>query len=185
MSLRRSARAPTVQPNSTAHQNANSSSSSTSSGRLDRNGRSNPKLPSPRSSIATKSRSSEELGDTGEPPLRRTRSSNDEAKDDVAKAVDDENEEENEEEEETRCVCGQLEYPGLPVIHKEASKDGSQIDSDPTPEDTTGWFIQCDECQVWQHGGCIGILDETQNPDKYFCEECHPDLHRISKDING
>ena len=184
MSLRRSARAPTVQSNSSAHQNTNSSSSSISSGRLDRNGRSDPKVPSPRGSIAAKSRSSEESGDAGEPPLRRTRSSNDEVKDDVSK-INDENEEENEEEEETRCICGQLEYPGLPIVNKEASKDGSQIDSDPVSEDTTGWFIQCDNCQVWQHGGCIGIFDETQNPDKYFCEECHPEFHRISKDVNG
>ena len=184
MSLRRSARAPTVQPGTTAQHNPNSSSSSVSSGRLDRSGRPNPRLPSPRSSVAAKSRSSEELADAVERPPRRTRSSNDDVKDEIPDTVEDGNEEENE-EEETRCVCGQLEYPGLPVINPEASKNGSQVDSDPTSEDTTGWFIQCDSCQVWQHGGCVGILDETQSPDKYFCEHCRTDLHRISKDVNG
>ena len=184
MSLRRSARAPTVQPGTTAQHNPNSSSSSVSSGRLDRNGRSNPRLPSPRSSVAAKSRSSEELADAAEPLPRRTRSSNDDVKDEVPDTVDDENEEENE-EGETRCICGQFEYPGLPVINLETLKNASQIDSDAIPEDATGWFIQCDSCQVWQHGGCVGILDETQSPDKYFCERCRTDLHKISKDVNG
>ena len=94
-------------------------------------------------------------------------------------------EDEDEEEEETRCICGQLEYPGLPVTSNPGQKDQGATDSDPVSEDSTGWFIQCDDCQVWQHGGCVGILDESQCPDKYYCEQCRKELHEIGKDLKG
>lgn len=186
-SLRRSARAPTTQPGSTAQHNAKSSSSvsSVSSGRPnERAARSSQKILSPRSSVVARSPSSEELGDAAGPAPRRTRSNIDEVKNDVFEGAEEELDEENE-EEETRCICGQLEYPGLPITTGETPKKPSQLDSDPISEDTTGWFIQCDNCQVWQHGGCVGILDEAQNPEKYFCEQCRKDLHKVSKDING
>ena len=184
MSLRRSARAPTTQPAATTQQHSQSSASSVSSGRPDRNARSNQKLPSPRSSVAENSRSSEDRDDSAKPHPRRTRSSNGETKNEHPASVEDDVDEN--EEEETRCICGQLEYPGLPVIDNDAIKDRSQVDSDPASvEDNTGWFIQCDNCQVWQHGGCVGILDESQNPDKYFCEQCRKDLHKVLVNVNG
>ncbi|KDQ21769.1 hypothetical protein BOTBODRAFT_26195 [Botryobasidium botryosum FD-172 SS1] len=56
------------------------------------------------------------------------------------------------EEEETRCVCGRN-------------------------DEDIGMMIQCDTCKVWQHGSCVGIMDEVDCPETYFCERCRPDLH--------
>ncbi|KAG8525866.1 uncharacterized protein KY384_000626 [Bacidia gigantensis] len=193
MSLRRSARAPTTQPAPNARRNTNSSTSSVSSGQPDRKPRSQPKSGSPLSSAAARSPSPETPRALEDALPRRTRSTQDDTRGEGAVKVkrngedneEEEEEEEEDEEEETRCICGHQEYPGLPVIDAENSRRRSQVDSDPTSEDTTGWFIQCDECQVWQHGGCVGILDETQSPEKYFCERCHRDLHEIGQDLNG
>lgn len=52
-------------------------------------------------------------------------------------------------------------------------------------EDAGGMFIQCDVCKVWQHGGCVGIMDEAMSPDEYFCEQCRKDLHKITTTANG
>ena len=57
--------------------------------------------------------------------------------------------------------------------------------SDLLSDDIGSMFIQCDNCQVWQHGGCVGIMDEAMSPDEYFCEECRKDLHRIRGEPNG
>lgn len=64
-------------------------------------------------------------------------------------------EEEEEEEEETRCICQQLE-----------------------PPDDSGFFIQCENCGCWQHGYCVGITNDDA-PEKYWCEQCKPELHHI------
>lgn len=98
--------------------------------------------------------------------------------------IDDENDEEVE-EEVTRCICGNQEYPGLPDV--DTAKTVSKDESDPASlaEDTTGWFIQCDICKVWQHGGCVGIMDEATSPEEYFCEQCRKDLHKITTTANG
>lgn len=72
--------------------------------------------------------------------------------------------EEEEGEEITRCVCGQAELDTQNI--KSRSFD-------------TGLFIQCDECQVWQHGFCVGFLDEAQVPEVYYCEKCRPEFHTI------
>lgn len=40
-----------------------------------------------------------------------------------------------------------------------------------------GFMVQCEECDVWQHGICMGIEREEDCPDKYYCELCRPDLH--------
>ena len=101
-------------------------------------------------------------------------------------AIDNENDEDIEEEEEvTRCICGNQEYPGLPDV--DPAKSLSKDESDPASfaEDTTGWFIQCDICKVWQHGGCVGIMDEVTSPEEYFCERCRKDLHKITITANG
>ncbi len=41
-------------------------------------------------------------------------------------------------------------------------------------EDTDGFMIQCETCQVWQHGECVGVT-EKDVPDMYYCEKCMPD----------
>lgn len=194
MSPRRSSRARTSQPQQIApQQQTNSSSSSITSGRADRTARSHHKTLSPQSSAAPQSRSSEEVEDSAKPPIRRTRSSQEDIKDSIQAAPEDEEDEENE-EDVTRCICGQQEYPGIPVPVEDTLKASSKGNSilDPTaapaslPEDTGGLFIQCDVCKVWQHGGCVGIINQAMIPnDEYFCEECRKDLHKITSTANG
>ena len=185
MSPRRSSRARTTQPTPSGPQHANSSSSSsTSSGHTNRSARPQAKLPSPRSSVAARSESSEDPEAPARPQSRRTRNSQDDPKDGNPPVIDDENDDEVE-EEVTRCICGDQEYPGLP--DPDPAKIVSVGESAPTSfaEDSTGWFIQCDICKVWQHGGCVGITDEATSPEEYFCEQCRKDLHRITTTANG
>ena len=184
MSPRRSSRARTIQPASSAQQHTNSSSSSISSSRADPSAQPQSKIPSPGSSVAARSQSSEDLEAPARSQSRRTRSSQDDLKDEVPPAIDDENDEEIE-EEVTRCICGNQDYPGLPDpdCAKTLLRDVPNAAS--FAEDTTGWFIQCDLCKVWQHGGCVGIMDETTSPEEYFCEQCRKDLHKITTTANG
>ena len=116
---------------------------------------------------------------------RRTRSSLEDSKEATPanheKLADDEVE-----DEVTRCICGSQEYPGLPVTSDDQLQTKSNDpNSSALSEDSTGWFIQCDKCEVWQHGGCVGIMDEATSPEEYFCEQCRKDLHKVSKDLNG
>jgi hypothetical protein len=103
---------------------------------------------------------------------------------------------EDEEEEITRCLCAQQDYPGLPPSRREAlllgrsavKPEGEQPppdSSDLLSDEIGSMFIQCDSCKVWQHGGCVGIMDEETSPDEYFCEECRKDLHTIRGEPNG
>lgn len=78
----------------------------------------------------------------------------------------------------TRCICGHQEYPGPPLSEAFSGADAQN-------EDAGGLFIQCDGCSVWQHGGCVGIIDEAQSPDEYYCEECRPKLHEQRTDARG
>lgn len=99
-------------------------------------------------------------------------------------------EEEEEEEEVTRCICEQLDYPGPPFAAptedlERGSRDEqapqSPLGSADAPVDELGsLFIQCDTCKVWQHGGCVGIMEVSMSPDEYFCELCRGDLHSIT-----
>ena len=59
-------------------------------------------------------------------------------------------------DEITRCVCGQ----------HDAESEG-------------GLMIQCELCSVWQHGPCVGILEDSEVPDIYYCEQCRPELHEF------
>jgi PHD-finger len=117
-----------------------------------------------------------------------------------------------EDEETTRCVCGFQDYPGPPVdvstttittsttittttttppsssfsLHR-GSKAGLAPPSDPDTqtEEPGSLFIQCDTCEVWQHGGCVGIMTESATPENYFCEQCRPEFHRLMKTLTG
>ena len=190
MSPRRSSRSKTSHPTSVTQQ-TNSSSSSVSSGRADRRSQSNNKVLSPRSSIAPRSPSSENRELSSNPQPRRTRSSQEIPKIEADRVQEDEDlhdeeGDEDEEEEVTRCVCGQQEYPGMPVITSKSN--GKSDDASPSavlPEDTGAMFIQCDICKVWQHGGCVGIMSEPMSPDEYFCEQCRKDLHTIKSTATG
>jgi len=193
MSPRRSSRARTTQPPPGVTAAHSTTSSSTSSSRGERATRANHKQSSPQKSSTPHSLSSEELdepprGSQPEPPLtrRRTREQDIDG-DEFTKIEDDLDDEIAEEDEVTRCVCGQLEYPG-PPSDAGKSQDGpmsSLMDSDVPGDDAGGLFIQCDICKVWQHGGCVGIMEEAASPDEYFCEECRKDLHKLMTSPKG
>ena len=120
------------------------------------------------------------------PHSRRTRSQDD-VKPEAIEPLDDEEDEEGE-EEVTRCICGNLEYPGMPVLPgptKGSHKSNGSGESGALQEDTGGLFIQCDVCKVWQHGGCVGIMDVAMSPDEYFCEQCRKDLHKLTTSSTG
>lgn len=167
--VRRSARGapPTTKPPAPGH---TSSSSSLSSARQDRSVRGT----GTQKSTTPHSLSSE---DTNEQPRRSQRSHQPKADED-AKANDEPEEEAGEEEEITRCICGQQEYPGPPLSEAFNATDAQS-------EDAGGLFISCDGCSVWQHGGCVGIVEDAQVPDKYYCEECRPKLHEMHTDSRG
>lgn len=202
MTPRRSSRARTTQPSPALLQHSSSSSSGNSLTRGERATRSNNKIPSPQRSTTYRSQSLDEPDSKNDAPHTRQRQrARDEDNDDphqTAEGEDEEEEEEAEEEEITRCLCGQQDYPGLPpsrrdalgrLGHKSGGKDesgGASTDaSDPLSDDLGSMFIQCDSCKVWQHGGCVGIMDEAMSPDEYFCEECRKDLHKITTESNG
>lgn len=69
----------------------------------------------------------------------------------------------DESSEVTRCICG----------HQELQPQSNSSKADPD------FFIQCDMCHVWQHGFCVGILDDQQAPELYYCEKCRPDFHVV------
>ncbi|GAB1205972.1 hypothetical protein APSETT445_004651 [Aspergillus pseudonomiae] len=202
MTPRRSSRARTSQPSPAILQHTNSSSSSASLTR-ERSTRSNAKNPSPQGSSGHRSQSIDDA-DASKldfPQTRqRQRARGDEDIDKIAEVEEEEGEEDEEEEEEiTRCLCGQQEYPGLPPsrrdllgrngLHGRVKDDPilnfSADSSDLMSDDIGSMFIQCDQCKVWQHGGCVGIMDEAMSPDEYFCEQCRKDLHRIKHESNG
>ncbi|KAI5956988.1 CTI6 [Candida jiufengensis] len=82
------------------------------------------------------------------------------------------------EEEVTRCICGQDELhselinPNLITFLKKEYR--ITIDQ--------GLFIQCEECGVWQHGYCVGLYENEDVPDKYWCEQCKPENHTLISD---
>jgi hypothetical protein len=83
-------------------------------------------------------------------------------------------------EEVTRCICGQAEYPGPSLALRQ-----QQPNADTLTDETGNFFVQCDNCGVWQHGGCMGLLDESMLPDEYYCELCKPEFHKIIRASNG
>lgn len=90
--------------------------------------------------------------------------------------LDDAAEEEDvidEVEEITRCICGDDDL----VIPKNHQGDFDNVDP--------GFFIQCEICSVWQHGYCVGIKDEEDAPEKYWCEKCKPQNHTLFTDKYG
>lgn len=195
MTPRRSSRARTTQPSPALLQHTNSSSSSSSHAR-DRSTRSNQKNHSPQGSSGPRSQSIDDAENGSRPdiPHTRTRQRARDDDDDPPREEDEDDAEDDEEEEITRCLCGQQEFPGLPPSRREAlgrsaikaeSAQPPPESSDALPDDVGGMFIQCDTCKVWQHGGCVGIMDEETSPDEYFCEECRKDLHRIRGEPNG
>jgi hypothetical protein len=130
---------------------------------------------------------------------RRSRRGNDNEKDEKIKRSEEDEGGDGLEEDVTRCICGHADYPGPPAstrdfarrrTSKAGSKDGSgPLDdantSDTLSDDVGNFFIQCDNCHVWQHGGCVGLTDESMSPEFYYCEECKPEFHKIMRVSTG
>ncbi|KAJ9155197.1 PHD-finger domain-containing protein [Pleurostoma richardsiae] len=180
---RRSSRARTTQSQS---QHSSSTTSSTS-GRADRSTRSFNKTGSPQKSTPSASLSSEPPDDlitVNNDALsnrRRTRAQDDEhdrvhARLEEPFDMPNESDEVEDDNESVRCVCKKQEYPGPPTIEEDTKL-----------EDLAGFYVQCDICKVWQHGGCVGIMSEESSPEEYFCEQCKPEFHKIytARDPSG
>ncbi|KAK0342270.1 Histone deacetylase complex subunit [Friedmanniomyces endolithicus] len=169
--VRRSARAqPPPPPPKPAASSNHPSTSSHSSSKQDRGIKAST---GPQKAATPHSLSSE---DVSEPPRRSQRSQPKE--EEMAEAAENVDEDAGDEEDITRCICGQQEYPGPPL-----SEAFSGVDAQ--GDDAGGLFIQCDGCSVWQHGGCVGIIEESQSPEKYYCEVCRPKLHNQHMDSRG
>lgn len=85
----------------------------------------------------------------------------------------------DEQEEVTRCVCGNDELAAIDALLVALLQTEYHLKVD------TGLFIQCEKCLVWQHGYCVGLFASEDVPDKYWCEECKPELHRMVEDASG
>jgi DNA mismatch repair ATPase MutL len=175
MASRRSERGrSTAQPPPTTSTHSVSSSSA-SSNRADRVTRSNNKTNSSNKSSTPNSLSSEELDDqtgSGEPPQTRLRNRGQDNDDHEPKIPQET--EEGDEDGVVRCVCGFMDFPGPP-------QEGMVImEGDEAVE-----FIQCDECQAWQHGACVCLLSQDEAPENYYCEECKPELHELLENSHG
>jgi hypothetical protein len=195
----RAARSSQPAPTNSHH----SSASSNSSVRADRATRSHQKTESPRKSTPTASLSSEPPEEAVAIPAeqaiqtRRKRGRADEKDKPIKSQVTETattngNDEALEDDEAVRCICGFDEYPGPPQLGDEDSKNGIKdgieepiISVADITEDGAGFFLQCDVCKVWQHGYCVGIMNEDMSPEEYFCEECRKDLHKIFAAPNG
>lgn len=193
---RRSSRARTTQS-----QSHNTSSASSASGRAERSTRAFTKTGSPQKSTGSGSLSSEPPEDstpTNEDTILRRRSTRGKDDDrekqtkvellDMATAGD----EIQEDDEAVRCICGHDEYPGPPPFDEESkhnlkdSIDHERIFAIEVTDDMAGFYVQCEFCNTWQHGACVGFAEESNLDDiQYFCERCRNDLHRIYTATNG
>ncbi|KAI1378974.1 hypothetical protein F4677DRAFT_354649 [Hypoxylon crocopeplum] len=196
---RRSSRARTTQS-----QSHNTSSASSASGRAERSTRAFTKTGSPQKSTGSGSLSSEPLEDStttttnnDDTILRRrsTRGKDDERDKhpkvellDMAQVGG----EIQEDDEAVRCICGHDEYPGPPPFDEESKNnlkdtiDHERILAIEVTDDTAGFYVQCEYCNTWQHGACVGFAEESNLDDiQYFCERCRKDLHKIFTASNG
>ncbi|RMZ80540.1 hypothetical protein DV737_g2950, partial [Chaetothyriales sp. CBS 132003] len=116
------------------------------------------------------------------PPRRSRRNGGDDSSKESSQRKEVDDDEDAVEEEVTRCICGQTDYPG-------PSDPLRQMVKGQPPEefgDELGsFFVCCDKCSVWQHGGCVGLTNEDTLPDEYYCEQCKPELHKLIRGANG
>lgn len=90
--------------------------------------------------------------------------------------VDEEEDSVEEEDDEiTRCICGHDELQPN-YINKDLE---ALLNKEFLIKIDHGLFIQCDRCGVWQHGYCVGLFENDDVPEKYWCELCKPELHII------
>ncbi|CAK7209022.1 Histone deacetylase complex subunit [Sporothrix bragantina] len=199
---RRSSRARTNQP-----QSRPSSTTSSISGRIERHSKHFVKTGSPQKSTSTASLASEPPDDaagtddnTPPPPTRSRRAAHanvikDDDQDQSSVIVSEiemtnDGDDIQEDDEAVRCICGYEDYPGPPAAEDidEAAKEGYDVEAifpAVVTDDLAGFFVQCDICKVWQHGACVGLVNDATLPEEYYCEECRKDLHKIFPGTNS
>ncbi|KAI3328453.1 hypothetical protein F4824DRAFT_410513 [Ustulina deusta] len=193
---RRSSRARITQSQSQV-----SSTASSASGRVERTTRGFTKTGSPQKSTGSGSLSSEPPEDstTTEDTILRRRSTRgkDDDRDKPPKQEPVEMppapDEIHEDDESVRCICGHDEYPGPPPFDEDSKHgvkdaiDHERIFAIEITDDLAGFFVQCEICNTWQHGACVGFTTEESNPEdvEYYCEQCRKDLHKIYTASNG
>lgn len=121
------------------------------------------------STRASKSRAKKDTNSSSTKPEKPVLPEDEE--DDDEPIDEEDNDVEDEPSEITRCICGHQDLQLSNVQNKE------KVD--------TSLFIQCDMCEVWQHGFCVGLLTNEDVPDVYFCEKCRPEYHVIVVRPNG
>ncbi|KAI0203365.1 hypothetical protein F4808DRAFT_41859 [Astrocystis sublimbata] len=195
---RRSSRARITQSQSQV-----SSTTSSTSGRVERSTRGFTKTGSPQKSTGSASLSSEPPEDstTTDDTVLRRRSTRANGKDDdrekhprlelvdMPSAPDDI----QEDDESVRCICGHDDYPGPPPFDEDSKHgvkdaiDHKHIFAIEITDELAGFFVQCEICNTWQHGACVGFTTEESNPEdvEYYCEQCRKDLHKIFTASNG
>ncbi|KAI0097193.1 hypothetical protein GGR51DRAFT_484299 [Nemania sp. FL0031] len=193
---RRSSRARITQSQSQV-----SSTTSSTSGRIERATRGFTKTGSPQKSTGSGSLSSEPPEDsttTEDTVLRRrsTRGKDDDRekhpKPDIL-GMPPAPDEIQEDDESVRCICGHDEYPGPPPFDEDSKHgvkdaiDHERIFAIEITDELAGFFVQCEVCNTWQHGACVGFTTEESNPEdvEYYCEQCRKDLHKIYTASNG
>ncbi|XDG07431.1 hypothetical protein ABKA04_007046 [Annulohypoxylon sp. FPYF3050] len=189
---RRSSRARTTQS-----QSNNSSSASSASGRAERSTRAFTKTGSPQKSTGSGSLSSEPPEDstttTNDDTILRRRSTRGKDDDrekhsklellDMAPIGD----EIQEEDEAVRCVCGHDEYPGPPPFDEDSKHtlkdaiDHERIFAIEVTDDMAGFFVQCEICNTWQHGACVGFAEESNPEDVQQKYSIFLPIHRTSR----
>lgn len=178
-----------------------SSSSSLNSSKQDKIVKEDTRRETPTHKPRDPSSSSDDDAKNPPPPERGTRQTRQQQKRELSgldgasdNAIHNDENDEDADGEITRCICGQAEYPGPPIPLNENGRNGGSRESgrlaslaaaEGLPEDAGGLFIQCDKCHVWQHGGCVGIMQEEHSPDNYYCEGCRKDLHRLMTGVRG
>lgn len=196
---RRSSRARITQSQSQV-----SSTPSSTSGRIERSTRGFTKTGSPQKSTGSGSLSSEPPEDstTTEDTVLRRRSTR--GKDDDREKLTKLDkpdivgmplapDEIHEDDESVRCICGHDEYPGPPPFDEDSKQgvkdaiDHERIFAIEITDELAGFFVQCEICNTWQHGACVGFTTEESNPEdvQYYCEQCRKDLHKIFTASNG
>ncbi|EMR67880.1 putative phd-finger domain-containing protein [Eutypa lata UCREL1] len=96
-------------------------------------------------------------------------------------------------DEAVRCICGHDDYPGPPPFDPDAkyglkdALDYERIFGIEITDEMAGNFVQCEQCNSWQHSACVGFTTEESNPSdvEYFCEQCHKELHKVYTANNG
>ena len=77
----------------------------------------------------------------------------------------------------TRCICGMNGPSSVP-----SPSPPSSFTLLSTEDDAEGgeFMVQCETCNVWQHGLCMGFESEAQlaAAADYYCEQCKPERHQ-------